>query len=96
MLIAGFPGRLNLDEGAGVEDTLTSGIGGDVTVFLTVGAGGVGEILISGTGGGVTVFLTASSIALMVGTTGDVTALDSGRGVTSFDFAALAGGCVDP
>jgi hypothetical protein len=52
-----------------------------VLLNLDETAGGVEETLICGTGGGAAVFLVVSSMVLIVGTAGDVTALDNGRGL---------------
>jgi hypothetical protein len=71
-------------------------MGFSVRLNLDDGAGGVGDTLISGTGGGVKVFLGRSSIVLIVGTAGEVTALESGRGAGVGWLEAPVVGCVTP
>jgi hypothetical protein len=79
MLMAGLSVRLNLDDGAGVlDDTLIAGTVGGV-VDLDDGAGVLEDTLIVGTAAGGKAFLGRSSTVVMVGTAGDVTALDNGR-----------------
>jgi hypothetical protein len=78
MLMAGFSVRLNLDDEAGVLDTLIAGTVGGV-VDLDDGAGALEDTLIVGTVAGVKAFLGRSSTVFMVGTAGEVTASDNGR-----------------
>jgi hypothetical protein len=77
-LIVGTVGGVDLDGGVEVlEDTLIAGTAAGVD--LGVGAGVLEGTLIVGTGGGVKVFLGRSSTVFIVGTAGEVTALDKGR-----------------
>jgi hypothetical protein len=77
--MAGFSGRLNLDDNGVevLEDILIAGTAAGVD--LDDGTRVLEGTLIVGTGGGVKVFLGRSSTVFIVGTAGEVTALDNGR-----------------
>jgi hypothetical protein len=77
--MAGFSGRLNLDDNGVevLEDILIAGTAAGID--LDDGTGVLEGTLIVGTGGGVKVFLGRSSTVFIVGTAGEVTALDNGR-----------------